>query len=141
MPDGPSSARVREGTRLLPDAWEQGDGDHVNLLATRCGSCQTLTFPPVTVCPQCWERHQLRRQPLPQPGTLYAYSVVHVPVEGIPAPYAIGYVDFVDRVRVCGRLVDWTGLQVGDPVRAVARVVRDRCDGPLLGWMFQKAPG
>ncbi len=138
--DGATALATPAGERLLPEAWEQGDGEHVLLLATRCERCQALTFPPTTACPQCWERLALRREPLSPPSVLYAYTVVHVPGQGIPAPYAIGCVDFPDvGVRVCGRLAEWTGIAAGDPVEAVAGVLSEQAEGPLLGWMFRKA--
>lgn len=116
------------------------DGEQARLVATRCGHCSRLTFPPAAVCPQCWERVDLRRELLPARGVLYAWTVVHIPDSGIAAPYAIGCVDFPDvSVRIVGRLVDWTEISAGDPVEFVAGVLRERAEGSLVGWMIRKA--
>jgi uncharacterized protein len=124
-------------TRLLPRAWRQ-ERSGVCLIATRCGHCGTLTFPPAAACPRCWQRTGLREEPLAQPGTVAAYTVVHVPADGIPAPYALAYVDFPGGVRLCGRLESWDGITVGDQVTAVPGILRRLPDGGLLGWLFRK---
>lgn len=124
---------------LAPSAWRQEDGD-VLLLATRCGRCSSVTFPPAGACPHCWERADLTTEPLPRHGTVHAFTVTHIPAHGIEAPYAIAYVDFPNGLRVCGRLRTWVGIQVGDTVEAVAGVLRHGPDGELRGWMFQRVP-
>lgn len=119
---------------LLPGAGEQRDDGTVELLATACDRCGRRTFPPVAACPRCWARSGLRREPLPRNGTLHAFSVVHVRVNGIEPPYAVGYVDYPHGIRVCGRLLDHTGLRAGQPVEPVAGQLRP--DG-LRGWLFR----
>ncbi len=139
-PDPARAPPVPGATRLLPHAWRQ-EGSAVCLIATRCGQCGTLTFPPAAACPRCWQRAGLREEPLAQPGTVAAYTVVHTPAEGIPAPYALAYVDFPGGIRLCGRLESWEDIAVGDPVTAVAGVLRHQPGGDLLGWLFRKASG
>lgn len=134
----PGAAEPAPGvTRLLPRAWRQ-EGPAARLIATRCGHCGTLAFPPAAACPHCWQRADLHEEPLAQQGTVAAYTVVHVPAEGIPAPYALAYVDFADGVRLCGRLESWDDIAVGDQVTAVAGVLRRLPDADLVGWLFRK---
>jgi scaffold protein (connect acetoacetyl-CoA thiolase and HMG-CoA synthase) len=135
---GQTRAAAQAAGKLLAHAWRQ-DGDQVSLLATRCRCCGTLTFPPPAACPRCWQRDGLCEELLAQPGTVAAYTVVHVPAEGIAAPYALAYVDFDGGVRLCGRLDSWQDIAVGDLVTAVAGVLRSQPGGDLLGWLFQKA--
>jgi uncharacterized protein len=135
----PEAAQPAPGvTRLLPRGWRREEA-RVCLIATRCEHCGTLAFPPAAACPHCWQRTGLREEPLAQPGTVAAYTVVHVPAEGIPAPYAMAYVDFPGGVRLCGRLESWDDIAVGDLVAAVAGVLRSQPGGDLLGWLFRKA--
>lgn len=124
-------------TTLAPGAWRQED-DRVLLLATRCGRCTAQTFPPAPACPRCWERGDLTTVPLPRYGTVHAFTVTHIPAVGIDAPYAIGYIDFPNGTRVCGRLRKWADIRVGDTVEAVAGVLRDGPDGELRGWLFER---
>lgn len=123
-------------TTLAPGAWRQED-DQVVLLATHCGRCAEQTFPPVPVCPRCWERNNLRDVPLPRRGTIQAFSITHIGAEGIDVPYAIAYIDFPNGLRVCARLREWDRIQVGDHVEPVAGVLRDGPAGALHGWLFQ----
>lgn len=124
---------------LAPGAWRQEDHG-VRLLATRCGRCSAVTFPPAVACPQCWERAELTIEPVPCRGTVHAFTTTHIPADGIEAPYAVAYVDFPDGLRVCGRLHTWADIQIGDTVQAVPGVLRDGPDGELRGWMFQRVP-
>lgn len=137
-PPAQGTTAAPAGERLLPDTWERGANGRAVLFATRCARCGTRTFPVSAVCPHCWERADLAREALPQRGTVAAFSVVHVPADGIAAPYAIAYVDFPGGIRLCGRLTAWSGLVVGDEVEAVAGVLRNRAAGDLVGWLFQK---
>ncbi len=40
-------------------------------------------------------------------GKLYSYTIVEYPAPGIVGPYAIGYVDLPEGVRVFSILADW----------------------------------
>ena len=125
-----------EVPRLLPGSWEEDSTGQVRLLGTRCGQCATLTFPPASACPHCWEHHDLASEVLPEPGVVHSFSVVHVPEDGIEAPYTIGWVDFPGGIRVCGR-IRGPDVAVGDPVRVIAGLIRDRGENSLRGWMFE----
>lgn len=67
---------------------------------TRCGHCQ---FPGGAICPQCLSE-ALRELPLSPTGKLYSWTVVHVAPHGWDLPYAIGYVDLQEGVRVFSHL-------------------------------------
>ena len=126
-------------TTLAPGAWRwDGEtGQDVVLLATHCGRCGAQTFPPVAACPGCWERADLHEVALPRRGTVHALTVTHIPADGIDAPYAVAYVDVPDGPRVCGRLREWDGVRVGDPVEPVAGVLRAGSTGTVHGWLFR----
>ena len=130
-------------TALAPGAWWQdgSGGRDVVLLATRCGRCGEKTFPPVPACPRCWERDDVGTVPLSRRGTVHALTVTHIPADGIDAPYAVAYGDLADGPRVCGRLREWDGVRVGDPVAPVAGVLRNGPTGTLRGWLFAPVRG
>ncbi|WP_433678222.1 Zn-ribbon domain-containing OB-fold protein [Nocardia sp. CA-119907] len=127
---------MTDTTLLRPDAWQQDGPDRVRLLATRCGRCKTLTFPPAPSCPACWERDQLTIESLPKHGALHSFTIVHTPGTGITAPYAVGLVDYEEGVRVCGRLRGGAHLSVGMPMETIPGSIREG-ENPLSGWMFQ----
>ena len=80
------------------------------LVVQRCGSCETLRFPPQPMCDACrsmtveWVRMSGR-------GTVFSFVVAHPPV--LPAfqeraPFAIVLVELEDdpRLRIIGNLLD-----------------------------------
>lgn len=127
-----------EGRRLLPDSWRPLPDGRAQLLATRCPRCDTLTFPAEQTCSSCWNTADLRAEPVPGPGTVYAVTTVRVPEPGIAAPYRIGYADFPGDLRICGRFIG-PDADSGDPVDVVTAVLRHQEAENLLGWAFRKA--
>lgn len=92
-------ARTGEGAvsepRLPPFADDifTGEGATTRLLGSRCGDGRML-FPRTAPCPD----DGLPSDPieLPTRATLYCFTVVRMkPPFGLPAPYAVGYVDLV----------------------------------------------
>ena len=68
-----------------------GSGTATRLLGSRC-PCGRIAFPPRAECPDDGEATATIE--LPPTGTLYAATVVRMkPPFGLPAPYAVGYVD------------------------------------------------
>lgn len=80
---------------LLPPFVENiftGDGEETDLIGSHCPDCGAYQFPGTALCP-----HDLAETVptnLGRAGTLYSYTVVRTKAPfGMPAPYAIGYVD------------------------------------------------
>ena len=77
-------------------AHEDGTGE---LLGGECTACGQRWFPRRDWCPTCEGR--IGECGLGGSGTLYTYTVVRVrPPLGLPAPYAVGYVDLERGPRV-----------------------------------------
>lgn len=73
------------------------------LLGAACTACGRRYFPRRDRCPICGS--DLAARSLGGRGTLYSFTVVRVrPPLGLPAPYAVGYVDLEDGPRVFGLL-------------------------------------
>ncbi len=69
------------------------------LLGGACAACGQRHFPLREHCPRCGRA--LDACSLGGRGTLYTYTVVRVrPPLGLPAPYAVGYVDLEQGPRV-----------------------------------------
>ena len=100
------------------------------LVATRCGDCDAVTFPEREHCPACASAN-VSRVLLPERGTLWTWttqgfepkSPPYVSNGGEFVPYAVGYLEFPELLRVEGRLTesDPARLQIGMPMRVVAR--------------------
>ena len=100
------------------------------LVATRCGDCDAVTFPEREHCPACASAN-VARALLPERGTLWTWttqgfepkSPPYVSEGGEFVPYAVGYVEFPELLRVEGRLTesDPARLRIGMPMRVVER--------------------
>lgn len=70
-----------------------GEGATTRLLGSRCGDGRML-FPRTALCPD--DGRATDPIELPTRATLYSFTVVRLkPPFGLPAPYAVGYVDLV----------------------------------------------
>lgn len=90
------------------------DGQGGSLVCSECESCGARAWPPLPRCHNCWQA--VREQTLGRQGELYAFTVVHVAPAGWPVPYAIGYVDMPEGVRVFTHLRHWDRLAMGASV-------------------------
>ena len=108
---------------------------HGQLVTTRCGACNALTFPPKPVCPHCWADKQEWTTISPN-GVLYSYTRIHAaPAQFSQAlPYEVGIVDLKENLRVACRLVNTSKetLRLDADVELVAIQYED---GPLLAAM------
>lgn len=104
------------------------NGDRVTLQAVRCAACDATVFPAQSSCPRC-TGDQMDPQPLPDRGTLWAYTIQRFrpksPYDG-PAefdPYGVGYVQLGEHILVEGRLTenDPQQLRIGQAMKVVAQ--------------------
>jgi uncharacterized OB-fold protein len=101
---------IREGLFRIP----AGSAEKACLFGSRCKTCGQLSFPPRKVCSECFSE-EMEIIPLSTNGKLYSYTIVEYPAPGFWGPYAIGYVDLPEGVRVFSILADWDrkSLRVG----------------------------
>ncbi|KUO72232.1 MAG: hypothetical protein APF81_00445 [Desulfosporosinus sp. BRH_c37] len=114
------------------------DGQAPYLLGYKCEDCGKTWFPKLEICPSCWTK--LNQIKLSRTGKLYSYSFIHVGQRGIKSPYAIGYVDFPEEVRIYGQLaIPPESLKLGMDVEVVEGVVRiDKNGVPVMkSYMFK----
>lgn len=106
-----TTARARQ--RLIADGiLTTTDGD-VRLIGSRCVDCGTTTFPVNAGCPRC-SGERMEETLLPNRGTLWTFTTQSFPVKEPyigPSdedfvPYAVGYVQLDDVVKVEGRLTE-----------------------------------
>jgi uncharacterized protein len=95
------------------------DGEEVRLRGSRCEECGAAHFPARLLCFECTS-DRLEPHLLGPYGTLYGWTTVHVS-SSRPVPYAVGYVDLPEGVRVLADLGgDLAALRHDGPVRLVA---------------------
>ncbi|MGE3150572.1 MAG: Zn-ribbon domain-containing OB-fold protein [Pseudorhodoplanes sp.] len=118
--------------------WRRAPGGGAELLAACCTQCGTYYLPRVTICNTC-RNASFDVKPLSPVGNLYSYTVIHVPPPGYPSPYAIGYVDFPEKVRVFGqiRLPEGKDVPCDTPVTVDVATLMFRPDGEKVeGYIF-----
>jgi len=120
---------------------EEADGLH--LIGSRCSRCRQDFFPPREVCPKCFPEgfeHRMEKSRLSSRGKLYTYSIVQVAPKRFLPPYALGYVDFPEGVRVLGQLTtaDPSQIKVGMTVQAeLGRIAVDEQGNEVMSYKFR----
>ena len=97
------------------------------LLGTRCDDCGIHQFGTALFCQACSSANQVAVE-LGAQGTLYSYTVVHVPPAGWPgpSPYILGEVELPEGPHVLAEIVDCPRelLQVGLAIELDVRAVQ-----------------
>ncbi|MBP1776875.1 MAG: benzoylsuccinyl-CoA thiolase, partial [candidate division NC10 bacterium] len=124
------------------DCWVE-DGGKVFLIGSRCPTCGKHTFPRRAVCDACGTSGEQESVRLPNIGTLYSYSEIHVAPKVFATPYVIGYVDLPGDVRVFGQVEHAASeLRPDEPVEVVLGVIRKLDSGqPVTSYKFRKTGG
>jgi uncharacterized OB-fold protein len=91
-----------------------------NLIGIKCKNCQKIAFPKKIICPYC-SHSEIEEVPLSKRGKIYTYTICRVPVKNIKAPYAIGYIDLEEGVRIFSLFTNWKeeDLEIGKEVEVV----------------------
>jgi uncharacterized OB-fold protein len=117
--------------------------DGLHLTSSRCSQCRREFFPPREVCPQCFPEgleHRMEKSRLSSQGKLYSYSIVHVAPKRFLPPYALGYIDFPEGVRVFGQLTtsDPAQIKIGMSMQAeLGRIAVDEQGNEVVSYKFR----
>ncbi len=118
------------------------------LLGSRCASCGTPYFPRTAFChnPDCKEKTRVEEATFGGRGKLWSYAILHYPPPR-PAkydepfsPYALGWVDLEDGLRVMGRIStnDLQSLKVGMEVELILdKLAHDEEGNEIISWQFR----
>ena len=102
--------------------------------------CGQKYFPPLEICPKCLAEGKMEKIKLSNQGNLYSYSIVHVAPKEFMPPYAIGYVDLPEGVRVLGQLItdDSVELKVDMNVQSeLGRIGVDEQGNDVVSYKFR----
>lgn len=115
------------------------NGDHPYLLGYRCRSCGNLDFPKTTICLTCWGE-EFEVIPLSRKGVLYSFSDIFIGQAGMKTPYAFGYVDLPEKLRILAQLEGEPGtFKCNDQVELTVGPIRMNRDGlPIISYKFRK---
>lgn len=111
------------------------DGD---LVGFRCKCCNH-TLPPLTaVCCYCYGE-DLEKLPLSRTGKLYSFTIVYQPHKHFKVPYAVGYIDLPEGLRIFSPLKEREGksFMVGSDMELVVEKLWDENENEIIGPKFQ----
>ncbi|HEV2519566.1 MAG TPA: Zn-ribbon domain-containing OB-fold protein [Thermoplasmata archaeon] len=119
-----------------------------NLDGVRCANCQTVYFPPRSVCPTCSKHRQSigRLEPfqLSGDGEVVTYTIVHDPAEGfeMQVPYVLAIVRAREGPQLTGQIVDVSPseVRIGLKVRATFRKLREEGKAGVIHYGYKFVP-
>ena len=126
-------AFIREGAfRETPEG--------VVLLGNRCKSCGQVFFPKAGVCFNCFSEN-MEELPLSRRGKLYSYSIGRMASLHFEPPYALGYIDLPEGVRVLSPLKieesEYGSLRIGMEMEVIIEKLWQEGDKEVIGWKFE----
>ena len=121
---------------------DPGDGQP-HLIGSRCTSCGKVFFPQQALCTACFQEGTLQEQALASRGKLYSFTIVEresLAPKGFQVPYAYGYVNLPEGVRVLSKIIGWTPetLKIDAQVELVLEEIRQNPEGrKVMGFRFR----
>ena len=122
------------GTEYFPASrpWTE-EGGAVRLMGSKCARCGAVAFPPHPSCPTCGTQSGQDTVRLSPVGTLYTFSEIHIAPKGFTTPYAVGYVDLPEGVRLFGQIEGRAAdLKLGQQVAVTLGPVRTDTSGSMV---------
>ena len=113
-------------------------GEKGSLLGARCKQCGQIIFPGREACLNCLG-NDLEPIQLSQKGTLYSYTIVHMPSEHFEPPYAIGWIELPEGVKVFSQIRGWQEhtLKTGMGMTLHFEKLWDEEDKEIIGYVFR----
>ncbi len=114
------------------------DTGSMRLACGCCVACGALSFPHAEVCIVCLSE-DIKVSEMPNYGTLYSYSIVRVGQPKDKVPYAVGYIDLENGLRLFSHISDIPALKIDLPVSIKVTSAGEAEDSAPL-YQFWAAP-
>jgi len=107
------------------------------LLANQCTSCGQIFFPKARFCLSCFEE-VMKEIALGRYGKLYSYTVSFLPSTHFEAPYAVGYIDLAEGIRVFAplKMLEEKPFKVGMEMQIAVEKLWQEGDKEVIGYIF-----
>jgi uncharacterized OB-fold protein len=121
----------------------RADDGQPHLLGSRCSACGKVFFPQQPLCTECVREGTLNEYPLSDRGKIYSFTIVEresLAPKGFKVPYAYGYVNLPEKVRVLSKIIGWTpeSLKIDADVELVLEEIRVNPEGQkVVGFRFR----
>jgi uncharacterized protein len=114
------------------------DAKGAKLLGNKCRSCGQLFFPKAHFCFNCFGK-SMENIVLSRRGKLYSYTIGHMPSTHFQPPYAVGFVDMPEGVRVFAPLKMMKGkpFKIGTDMEVVIEELWREDDIQVIGYKFK----
>ena len=127
--------------KFVEDIWFKNTPKGFVLVGSRCETCKKTFFPKKIVCPNCFDS-DLKEVPLSRKGRLHTYSVSAMGPPEMKKPYAIGFIDLPEGIRVFSIL---NGCEPWDEVLKVnmememiiSEIKKDESNDPIWSYKFR----
>jgi len=122
---------VREGTFAE-------DAKGAKLLGSKCRSCGQLFFPKAQFCFNCFS-DSMEEITLSRRGKLYSYTIGHMPSTHFQPPYAVGFIDMPEGIRVFAplKMTEDKPFKVGMDMEVVIEELWQENDKKVIGYKFR----
>jgi uncharacterized OB-fold protein len=70
------------------------------LVGSKCQSCGCVFFPRKFLCTKCFSRNKMESVRLNTKGKLGSYAIVYRSHIGLKTPFAVGYIDLQEKIRL-----------------------------------------
>ncbi len=108
------------------------------LLANKCKLCGQVFFPKAVVCLSCFNE-DMEELKLSRRGKLYSYTIGRMPSMHFESPYAIGYVDMPEGVRIFAplKMTEDKPFNLGMEMQVVIEKLWQEDDKEVIGYKFE----
>jgi uncharacterized OB-fold protein len=108
------------------------------LLGARCRQCGQIIFPKREACLNCLG-NDLETVPLSRNGKLYTYTIVHMQSEHFTPPYAIGWIELPEGVKIFSQIRGWQEhpLAIGMNMNLCFENLWDEDEKEVVGYVFR----
>lgn len=130
--------QLADNTRLINEKWFTQTPGGLALAGSRCRQCGRVYFPRKRVCTECFQIDQMESVALSSRGRLYSFTVVEAGPAGFKVPYAVGYVDLPEGVRVFAPLEgDLDALEIGMEMEMGVGPIKEENGVTIIGQKFR----
>jgi len=117
--------------------FEESEGKGA-LVGAKCKQCGQVVFPRREPCLNCLGQ-DLESVKLSRRGKLYTYTIVHMPSEHYQPPYAVGWIELPEGIRVFGQIRGWQEhpLKVGMAMEVSFEKLWEEEEREVMGYVFR----
>lgn len=133
-----SESELSDNTRLINEKWFTQTPQGLALAGSRCRTCGRVYFPRKRVCSDCFQIDQMESVALGRLGRLYSFTVVEAGPPGFRVPYAAGYVDLLEGVRIFAPIEgEAEALEIGMELEMTTGPIKEENGVTIVGQKFR----